>query len=64
MANHEKGRRAPLGALARCRRGLSTVEYIIILTLIAVGGIALWSAFGDAVEEKIGSATSQVSGME
>jgi Flp pilus assembly pilin Flp len=48
---------------ARDERGLSTVEYIIILVLIAVAGIGLWRAFGDTVSEKISSATSEVEGL-
>ncbi|MFO8072090.1 MAG: hypothetical protein R6V85_09470 [Polyangia bacterium] len=46
--------------LRRDERGLSTVEYIIILMLIAVAGIALWSQFGDAVTEKVGEAKNAV----
>ena len=44
-------------------RGLSTVEYIIILLLIAVAGIGLWRAFGDSVAAKISDATSEVDGL-
>jgi len=51
------------GGLARDDRGLSTVEYIIILMLIAVAGIALWSAFGDTVSSKIGEATGEVGSL-
>jgi Flp pilus assembly pilin Flp len=50
-------------AAARDDRGLSTVEYIIILVLIAVAGIGLWRTFGDTVAEKIGNATSEVGGL-
>lgn len=51
------------GSLVRDERGLSTVEYIIILVLIAVAGIGLWRAFGDTVSEKIGDATGEVGGL-
>ena len=51
------------GSLARDERGLSTVEYIIILVLIAVAGIGLWRAFGDTVSQKIGDATGEVGGL-
>ncbi len=44
-------------------KGLSTVEYIIILILIAVGGIALWTTFGDTVGGKIEEATGEVEGL-
>ena len=46
--------------LHRDDRGLSTVEYIIILMLIAVAGIGLWSAFGTTVTDKITDATGAV----
>ena len=49
--------------ISRDERGLSTVEYIIILVLIAVAGIALWRSFGDAVSEKFSGATSEVEGL-
>jgi len=49
--------------LARDERGLSTVEYIIILMLIAVAGIALWSAFGETVSGKISEATGEVGSL-
>ena len=50
-------------SLLKDKRGLSTVEYIIILVLVAVGGIQLWSNFGDAVNENITSSTGQVSNL-
>ncbi len=43
--------------------GLSTVEYVIILILIAVVGIAAWRTFGNTVVTKINSGNSQVSGL-
>ena len=50
-------------SLMRDELGLSTVEYIIILVLIAVAGIGLWRTFGDTVKEKIGDATGEVGGL-
>jgi len=49
--------------LIRNRKGLSTVEYIIILVLIAVAGISLWQEFGDVLTEKISGATAEVEGL-
>ncbi len=40
--------------------GLSTVEYIIILILIAIIGITAWKNFGEAVEYKARSATTDI----
>ena len=49
--------------LARDTEGLSTVEYVIILMLIAVVGIVAWRQFGNTVVSKINSGNSQVSGL-
>ncbi len=46
-------------SLARDEEGLSTVEYVIILFLIAIIGIAAWKKFGSSVSSKVdGGATS------
>lgn len=42
------------------QRGLSTVEYIIILVLIAVIAIIAWKQFGESVEYHIRDSTTQV----
>ena len=41
-------------------RGLSTVEYVIILVLIAAAAIGTWQSFGGKVKEKIGNATTEM----
>jgi Flp pilus assembly pilin Flp len=41
-------------------RGLSTVEYIIILCLIAVVCFAIWKKFGETVKAKVGGADNMV----
>ena len=41
-------------------RGLSTVEYIIILCLIAVVGFAIWKKFGETVKGKVQGADGLV----
>ena len=35
------------------QRGLTTVEYIIVLVLIAVTGFAIWQRFGGMVKHKV-----------
>lgn len=52
-----------LVALLRDERGLTTVEYIIILCLIAVVGFAIWKKFGETVKSKVGGAESVVGGL-
>lgn len=41
-------------------RGLSTVEYIIILCLIAVVCFAAWKQFGQTVEFNVKGATNEI----
>ena len=38
--------------LVRDTKGLSTVEYLIILVVIAVAGISLWQDIGKTVDQK------------
>jgi Flp pilus assembly pilin Flp len=52
-----------LDALRRDQAGLSTVEYIIILILIAVVAIALWQTFGEAVGFRVRESTTSINGM-
>ncbi|MGE0790775.1 MAG: Flp family type IVb pilin [Sandaracinaceae bacterium] len=49
-----------LHGLLSDERGLTTVEYIIILCLIAVVGFAIWRKFGETVKEKVGGADQMV----
>ena len=50
-------------SLVRNTEGLSTVEYVILLMLIAVVGIVAWRTFGNTVVGKINAGNSQVSGL-
>ena len=40
-----------LRMLVRDERGLTTVEYALVLALIAVAGILVWQTFGQTVNE-------------
>ncbi len=51
-------------SLARDERGLSTVEYVIILVLIAVVAIFSWNKFGGVIKAKIDSSKDAVENME
>ncbi|MCB9625587.1 MAG: hypothetical protein H6723_19895 [Sandaracinus sp.] len=44
-------------------RGLSTVEYIIILVLIAVVAIVAWKQFGESVEYHVRDSTTQINNL-
>ena len=43
------------------KRGLTTVEYIIVLGLIAVVGIAAWQQFGETLTGEIEAADGYIS---
>ena len=56
----ERTQRRPLSS---DQEGLSTVEYIIILVLIAVLAITVWRQFGQAVETNVRDSTADVQGL-
>ena len=45
----------------RDQRGLTTVEYIIVLGLIAVVGIAAWKQFGETLIGEVEAADGYIS---
>ena len=61
--NPKLSEQGPLRRLVDDRSGLSTVEYIIILVLIAVVGITVWTQFGETVEGKVGNANTELENM-
>ena len=48
-------------SLLRDRKGLTTVEYIIVLGLIAIVGIAAWQQFGETLTGEIQAAEGYIS---
>ena len=44
-------------------RGLSTVEYVIILVLVAVFAIGAWKTFGGNVKDKVDSSAGAIQGL-
>jgi len=52
--------RPTLRRLTQDERGLSTVEYVILLVLIAAGGVALWVKLGSSINGKLNSANSEL----
>ena len=50
-------------SLSSDQEGLSTVEYIIILVLIAVLAITVWRQVGQAVETNVRDSTADVQGL-
>jgi Flp pilus assembly pilin Flp len=52
--------RTRLSGLNRDQRGLSTVEYVIILVLIAAVSVATWTSFGGKLKEWLGKGEAQL----
>jgi Flp pilus assembly pilin Flp len=52
--------RSFLGSLGRDERGLTTVEYVIVLALIAVVCVGTWNKFGAAIEGYISGSTEAI----
>lgn len=48
----------------RSRNGQTMVEYIIIIALVAIAGIAVWTYFGRAAAKKTAGATEALSSEE
>jgi len=57
-------RRASVSRICRDDRGLSTVEYAIILVLVAVIAIGAWTRFGSTVKDKIEQSNDAVEAIE
>jgi Flp pilus assembly pilin Flp len=50
--------------LNRDERGITTVEYVVILVLIAIGSIGVWKAFGGSISGKAGEAGTRILNLE
>jgi Flp pilus assembly pilin Flp len=48
--------------IVRDERGLSTVEYTIILALIAAFSVGTWQTFGSKVKDYIGTSSDTIEG--
>lgn len=42
------------------QRGLSTVEYVIILVVVAVAAVGVWTTFGKTIQQKITGSTDTI----
>jgi Flp pilus assembly pilin Flp len=51
-----------LNKLKSDQRGLSTVEYVVLLVLIVAIAVALWNVFGNSMTSKLQSATNAFDG--
>jgi Flp pilus assembly pilin Flp len=53
-------RKADLRRLLRDERGLSTVEYVILLAVIVVGAVGIWTSIGDNFKTSLGRADDEL----
>jgi Flp pilus assembly pilin Flp len=53
--SHSSGR-----TLLRDERGLSTVEYVIILVLLAAAAVGVWTQFGGTITSKIKASDKEI----
>lgn len=44
-------------------RGLSTVEYVIILVLIAAAAVGVWTKLGGTIRSKINDSNDEINGI-
>jgi Flp pilus assembly pilin Flp len=51
-------------SLIRDTRGISTVEYLIILALVAIVGFGVWKNFGTTVKDKVTDADTAMKTLE
>ena len=51
-----------MNALLVRQRGQNTAEYLIMLTLVAIGSIALMTMFGKTIQAKIAYVSAAISG--
>lgn len=47
-------------ALAADTRGLTTVEYAIVLCLVAVVSVSMWSTFGQTINDNLTNANELI----
>ena len=49
--------------LSRNEAGITTIEYVIILTIVVIGALVGWQRFGDALDAKIVTLTEHIENL-
>ncbi len=62
-ASLETSKRSSL-SLCKDTRGLSSVEYLILLVVIAVGSIAIWQKIGTQVSKRANDSSVKLGNMK
>lgn len=50
-------------SLRRDTRGLSSVEYLILLVVIAIAGISVWKGVADSISSKASETSTSIGGI-
>jgi Flp pilus assembly pilin Flp len=51
-------------ALLKDQRGITTVEYVVILVLVAIGGITIWRTFSGSIGAKMTNVGATISTLQ
>jgi Flp pilus assembly pilin Flp len=51
-------------SLLRDQRGAGFSEYLVLVAIIVIAGIAIWNAFQNSVENKVTNTREQLEGMQ
>jgi Flp pilus assembly pilin Flp len=63
MISYTSAQKSVIATFAGDERGLSTVEYVIILVLIAAAAIGTWQTFGDTIKQKLSDSNAAIRDM-
>jgi Flp pilus assembly pilin Flp len=61
---NENGKQKPVLSLIRDERGAGFSEYLVLLVMIVIFGIAIWKGFRDQVDTKVKGVNEKVQKME
>ncbi|HEX4477072.1 MAG TPA: Flp family type IVb pilin [Polyangiaceae bacterium] len=51
------------GSFFRDTRGITTVEYAIVLALVAIAGVAIWQKFGTTLVTAVGNSNTSMNNV-
>jgi len=49
--------------LSHDQAGITTVEYVIILIIVAIGTMTAWHRFGDAIDSKVITLSERIANL-
>lgn len=64
LTSDNNSRIGPRRSLRKCDKGLSTVEYVLLLVLVAVGCIVAWQTFREQLTGKLSDAGGTIQSMQ